>query len=425
MLVNPQTETELSFGPSRKIALPFAPHRIARSRDGNTLAVVSEDAGAGVLLDIATESVLQRFKHPQATEFALSPDGQWIASCGWHSDRVLLWNAKTGVMRHEWILGKETGVFFTPDSRSLIISRGDAFTFWDVATLKPVRRLDRDVRIYPGHVAFSHDGKLMALEMAPAVIQLREVATGRIVAKLEDPHGDRAQWMGFSPDGTQLVVSARFAKAIHVWDLRAIRTRLKQMGLDWEWPEFEPVDPKARVVAIQKVEVLPGDLPVTREERARADIAECRRDLEANPNNAVACNELAWIYLTGPLALRNIEASVPLAEKAVRLAGKETLHQNTLGVAYYRARRYREAVDVLRPNIDKEPEKYWAFDLYFLAMSYHRLGESERAKDYLAWAVRWSGENRGLQASQIEELKEFRVEAEELLNAKKGTSKEK
>ena len=368
---------------------------------------------------------MQRFKHPQATEFALSPDGQWIASCGWHSDRVLLWNAKTGVMRHEWILGKETGVFFTPDSRSLIISRGDAFTFWDVATLKPVRRLDRDVRIYPGHVAFSHDGKLMALEMAPAVIQLREVATGRIVAKLEDPHGDRAQWMGFSPDGTQLVVSARFAKAIHVWDLRAIRTRLKQMGLDWEWPEFEPVDAKVRLPAIQKIDVLPGDLPVTREERARADIAECRRDLEANPNNAVACNELAWIYLTGPLALRNIEASVPLAEKAVRLAGKETLHQNTLGVAYYRAGRYREAVDVLRPNIDKEPEKYWAFDLYFLAMSYHRLGESERAKDYLAWAVRWSGENRGLQASQIEELKEFRVEAEELLNAKKGTSKEK
>ena len=114
-----------------------------------------------------------------------------------------------------------------------------------------------------------------------------------------------------------------------------------------------------------------------------------------------------------------------VTEKAVRLAGKETLHQNTLGVAYYRAGRYREAVDVLRPNIDKEPEKYWAFDLYFLAMSYHRLGESERAKDYLAWAVRWSGENRGLQASQIEELKEFRVEAEELLNAKKGTSKEK
>ena len=48
----------------------------------------------------------------------------------------------------------------------------------------------------------------MALEMAPAVIHLKEVATGRTVAKLEDPHGDRATWQGFTPDGTQLVVVA-------------------------------------------------------------------------------------------------------------------------------------------------------------------------------------------------------------------------
>ena len=60
--------------------------------------------------------------------------------------------------------------------------------------------------------------------------------------------------MGFTPDGTQLVVSARFAKAIHVWDLRAIRTRLKKMDLDWDWPEFEPVDPKVRLPAIQKID---------------------------------------------------------------------------------------------------------------------------------------------------------------------------
>ena len=41
--------------------------------------------------------------------------------------------------------------------------------------------------------------KLMAVEMAPAVIHLKETATGRTVAKLEDPHGDRATWQGFTP----------------------------------------------------------------------------------------------------------------------------------------------------------------------------------------------------------------------------------
>jgi WD40 repeat protein len=131
-------------------------------------------------------------------------------------------------------------VAFTPDSRTLVISRGDEFSFWDVETLRSVRRLPRDVTPYPGHVAFSPDGRLMALEMAPAVVHLKVVATGRTVAKLEDPHGDRATWQGFTPDGTQLVVVAKYARAIHVWDLRAIRARLKDMGLDWDWREFPP-----------------------------------------------------------------------------------------------------------------------------------------------------------------------------------------
>jgi hypothetical protein len=36
------------------------------------------------------------------------------------------------------------------------------------------------------------------------------------------------------------VVNAPYVRAVHVWDLRAMRQRLKGMGLDWEWPEFPP-----------------------------------------------------------------------------------------------------------------------------------------------------------------------------------------
>src|SRR5262249_28935373 len=162
----------------------------------------------------------------------------------------------TGGMVHEWVLGPMTLVCFTPDSRTLVSCRADAFTFWDVETFQPIRRLDKEGALYPGHVAFSADGKLMALEMAPGVLPLKEVATARTVAKLEDPHGDRAGWLGFSPDGTRLVVAAPYAKAIHVWDLRALRARLKGTGLDWDWPEFRPVDPGAKAAELVKVEVL-------------------------------------------------------------------------------------------------------------------------------------------------------------------------
>lgn len=79
---------------------------------------------------------------------------------------------------------------------------------------------------------------MMALEMAPGVIHLKEIASGRTVAALEDPQGDLSSWLSFTPDGTQLIVVARHPGAIHRWDLRAIRARLKTMNLDWDWPEF-------------------------------------------------------------------------------------------------------------------------------------------------------------------------------------------
>ncbi|HEX4349445.1 MAG TPA: hypothetical protein VH251_03620, partial [Verrucomicrobiae bacterium] len=110
-------------------------------------------------------------------------------------------------------------------------------------TLEISRRLGREIGLYPGNVAFSPDGKLMAMEMAPAVIHLKEVSTGRTLAQLEDPFGDRSTMISFTHEGTKLVVLSTYASAVHIWDLRAIRSRLKPLGLDWAWPKFsEPTD---------------------------------------------------------------------------------------------------------------------------------------------------------------------------------------
>ncbi len=129
-------------------------------------------------------------------------------------------------------------VWFTPDCRELLICRGDQIIFRDLSTLSS-RQLDRERSHYPAFsVAFADQGRLMAVEMAPGVVHLMDVRTGRTVARLEDPHGDPARWLGFTSDGTQLVVSSEFE--IHVWDLRTIRRELKDIGLDWNWPEFLP-----------------------------------------------------------------------------------------------------------------------------------------------------------------------------------------
>jgi WD40 repeat protein len=277
----------LRLGPPRQLS-PLGRAWFTRRPDGGTLGAVTEEGSSNLILNLETGGVRRTLgRHPQGEVQALSGDGRWAASSGWHSDRVRLWNAGTGQMVHEWVLGKWTNVSFTPDSRALVISRGDEFSFWDVETLQPIRRLPRDVTPFPGYVAVSPDGRLMALEMAPAVLHLKEVATGRTVAKLEDPCGDRANWQGFTPDGTRLVVVAKYASAIHIWDLRAIRTRLREMNLDWDWPEFPPAPTGKLAATPVTIEVLPGDLAkhtLTREQRARQDIKGQVQPLGCHPS---------------------------------------------------------------------------------------------------------------------------------------------
>ena len=106
---------------------------------------------------------------------------------------------------------------------------------------------------------------------------------------------------------------------------------------------------------------------------------------------------------------------MPLAEKALRLEETNAVYRNTLGVAYYRAGRYREAVETLRPNLQSQQDWALAFDLYFLAMSHQRLGETAWARDYYDLAVRLTRTQPGLSAGNLEELTVFRAEAEELL----------
>jgi len=231
-------------GPPRPVPLPFEPTRMVKGGDKRTIAVVAETGGQCVILDLATATVAPSQRaHAMAAFVALSPDARWLATSGWHSSRVKLWDVPGGSLIKEWEVGSSSRVFVTPDNRELIVARGGDFTFHDLKTLAVNRQMPREVGLFPGLVAFTADGKLMAMEMAPGIIHLKEITSGRTVARLEAPQHEQSTWLGFTPDGTQLVVASRYAGAIHRWDLRAIRIRLKTMNLDWDWPEFAAPSP--------------------------------------------------------------------------------------------------------------------------------------------------------------------------------------
>jgi serine/threonine protein kinase/WD40 repeat protein len=257
--IEPNTGPEggRKIGRPHRVPLPFAPLRMAKSSNDRVLAVVGESAGQSVLLDLASESMQgPAMPHGLVAFVAVTSQAKRIATSGWHSEYLKVWDGQSGKLIKELKTGSLSLVFFTPDDREMIVSRATEFIFHDLNSLEIKRRISRETGFYPGHVAFTADGKLMAMELAPGVIHLIERISGRTVAKLQDPHNDRSTWMGFTPDGTQLVVAARYASAIHRWDLRAIRDRLKPMGLDWDWPAFPAATRVGKAHRRQRMEVV-------------------------------------------------------------------------------------------------------------------------------------------------------------------------
>jgi serine/threonine protein kinase/WD40 repeat protein len=449
----------------------------ARTPDGRTLAAVTAESGPNKILDPATGAVRRELPdHPMGEVRALSPDGRWAASSGWHSDRVRLWNVGTGQMV-ERVVGKRAFVFFTPDSRTLVIARDGEFSFWNVEGFQPIRRLARDVAQFPGHVAFSPDGRLIALEMAPGVIHLTEVANGRTVARLEDPQGDRANWQGFTPDGNELVVVARYARAIHIWNLRAIRMRLKEMNLDWNWPQFAPAgvprslpaDPP--IVAVVDGEHLPR-AKASRLAQARSYIAlsqwdkaaatYAKADLWARPLPDDAFGYAGLFLIQGEdegynrfcqgmiqrvaqaEALSPFEAYVlartcAMAPKspvdpirAVQWANQALVgdrhpwYFHALGMAQYRAGQFDQALQ----SFTKANDKAWSnrdITWFGLALVHHRLGRPDEARRWLDKGVQWlervgpPGPERPARIYPLDWLAAqlLRREAEEVLQVKR------
>jgi tetratricopeptide (TPR) repeat protein len=262
--------------------------------------------------------------------------------------------------------------------------------------------------------AFSPNSKLLAVETGYGVVRLVDPDTGREYARLEDPN-QALSVISFTPDGSQLVTT-NHDSSVHVWNLRTIREELAKMGLDWDLPPY-PSPPRIENRQPLQIQIDLGELSrlaPEQKEKARQLIDQRRRELEANPNNAQACNDLAWTYLTAPEALRDWKAALPLAQKAAQL-DPSPLIRNTLGLAYYRAGRYQEAALALEANVKDQADWALAYDLYFLAMCQQKLGDSARARQFFELAQRWSTSQQEALAPFAVELTAFRVEASEVL----------
>jgi WD40 repeat protein len=164
---------------------------------------------------------------------AVSPDGRLVATGSHNGTKVKIWDTSDGSLVKELPVEYASFVRFSPDGKWLATSGGGC-RLWVVGSWQ------EGPRIGGGNFAFSLDTKLLAVDAGDGAVRLIDPNTGREYARLEDPNQDRAHWLGFSPDGTQLVTTNDDSQSVHVWDLRAIRRQLAEIGLDWNLPALPP-----------------------------------------------------------------------------------------------------------------------------------------------------------------------------------------
>jgi WD40 repeat protein len=165
----------------------------------------------------------------RARDVAVRPDGKRIATAGC-SGGVTVWDTDTGVVVKELPADEPSQVGFSPDGRWLVTTAGGC-RLWDAATWVPGPVLGGTA------FAFADEVPLMAVETGKGVIRLLDPATGRDYVRLDDPEQDAAAQLCLSADGSRLINLTRDnSRSIHVWNLRAVRRRLADVGLAGDWP---------------------------------------------------------------------------------------------------------------------------------------------------------------------------------------------
>jgi serine/threonine protein kinase/tetratricopeptide (TPR) repeat protein len=118
--------------------------------------------------------------------------------------------------------------------------------------------------------------------------------------------------------------------------------------------------------------------------RAAEAEQEFRRARALIPDTGLALNNFAWGILMRPTLPKDGGFTVALAQRAVELEN-DGAYWDTLGVAYYRAGRWQDAIDALKAANGLSQGRV-AYNTLFIAMAYWQLGQKELARKWYAAA---------------------------------------
>jgi eukaryotic-like serine/threonine-protein kinase len=442
--IDSDSTNKLTFGPPESIYDPragFSNAPFDMERQANIIAAPMLDGVCMWFLD-QEKSIRTQATHADVRRVSMSPDGKRVASAGWNSGNVCVWDTATGQLQHTIFEPSMCTAQFSPDGELLATNAGE-ITIWETQTWRELYKVDMSGKPNSGvSVCFSPDSRLLIASDALGRIHLIDARSGREQLLLIGPTEKQVNSLRMHPTGTQLVVLPDNGTA-HVWNLNAIQAELDARNLSWQTgagiaPQLavksaakqsasQPDPPKLPQVVIRLDERF-RQLAAT-QQIAQADVAANRFDfdsarqaiaraLKLSPQNPQDCNRLAWLLATGPVQLRDPERAISLARTAVQHCreSERSLYANTLGVAQYRAGKFQEALETLQQSLASQAPNSQAFDLFFMSMCSSKLGNYLAARDYFERAQVLKAQYRSqLSFDQQTELDEFSEEAELLV----------
>jgi RNA polymerase sigma factor (sigma-70 family) len=201
--------------------------RLAFSPDGQRLGYVHGPSFACVW-DLGTGKELSRYEGKTARygPCQFTPDGKEFALA--EEERIGFWDPGTGTLTRS-VPVKDTR-WLSPDAGTFVREENDRVVLGDTRTGQDTLRLAVTANdgIENG-IAFSPDGKRIALVRRHDGVQVRDVAGGKLLASFPLPDSARYKnagqdfWecqVGFSADGQTLLLGTR-AGLVHRWDLSA------------------------------------------------------------------------------------------------------------------------------------------------------------------------------------------------------------